>query len=372
MTNTVVHVSDSCEFGGTEQAILQLMGGLDRSWWRPVLLHQDHAGARILREAARDLGVRSVAVRLRGGRRGVAQIPALVSILRTLAPRVVHAHLTEPLSCRFPLIAAAWARVPAVIATVQLFMQPRTARLPRLQHRIVAAAVDRYIAVSRHVGTQLQQCYGVPAPRIRVIHNAVAVERFDDCDGAPDRLRIRDGKSPIVLTVARLDPQKGHTHLLEAAAMLPGVEFLLAGSGSERAALEAQARRSGISDRVQFLEHRTDIPALLRAADVFVLPSLYEGLPLTVLEAMAAAKPVIATAIGGTDEAVVDGVTGILVPPADPAALSAAIRRILDDPGAAAHLGAAGRQRVVSSFSTRRMVGAIEEVYREVFREQRT
>jgi glycosyltransferase involved in cell wall biosynthesis len=216
----------------------------------------------------------------------------------------------------------------------------------------------------------LEHYLGVPATRIRVIHNAVAVERFGDYDGAPDRLRIRTGRSPIVLTVARLDPQKGHTHLLEAAATLPGVVFLLAGAGSERAALEAQARGSGISDRVQFLEHRTDIPELLRAADAFVLPSLYEGLPLTVLEAMAAAKPVVATTVGGTDEAVVDGVTGILVPPADPAALSAAIRRILDDPDTAARLGAAGRERVVSTFSTHRMINATEQVYEELFQEQ--
>jgi glycosyltransferase involved in cell wall biosynthesis len=369
MTRTVVHVSDSCEFGGTEQVILQLIGGLDRTKWTPVLVHQDHVSAQALRDAARALDVRSVAVRFRSGRHGVAQIPELVSLLRRLAPRVVHAHLTEPLSCRFLLLAAAWAGVPAVVATLQLFMQPRTARLPGLQHRVVATAVDRYIAVSHHVGSQLRHRLGVSASRIRVIHNAIAVEQFGD---ARDRPVIRTGNSPIVLTVARLDPQKGHTHLLEAAAMLPGVVFLLAGTGSERAALEAQARRSGISDRVQFLEHRVDVPDLLRAADVFVLPSLYEGLPLSVLEAMASAKPVVATAVGGTNEAVVDGVTGILVPPANPAALGAAIRGILDDPETAARLGAAGRERVVSAFSTRQMIRATEQVYEELFPEQQS
>jgi|SoiMethySBSTD1v2_1073268.scaffolds.fasta_scaffold468637_2 glycosyltransferase involved in cell wall biosynthesis len=372
MTRTVVHVSDSCAYGGTEHTILQLIGGLDRTRWTPILLHQDEPGAHALRDGARALGVQSVAVRFRSGRHGVTQIPQLASILRILAPRVVHAHLTEPLSCRFALLAAAWAGVPSVIATLQLFMEPRTARLPRLQHRVVAGAVDRYIAVSQHVRSRLEHYLGVPATRIRVIYNAVAVDRFANCDDAPDPRPSRPGKSPIVLTVARLDPQKGHTHLLEAAATLPGVVFLLAGSGSERAALEGQARRLGIGDRVRFLEHRTDIPELLKTADVFVLPSLYEGLPLTVLEAMAAAKPVVATAVGGTDEAVVDGVTGILVPPADPAALSAAIRRILDDPDTAARLGAAGRTRVVSTFSTRRMIRATEQVYEELFQEQHT
>src|SRR5258705_11832220 len=140
MTRTIVHISDSCQFGGTEQVILQLIGGLDRTRWTRVLVHQDEPGAQALRHGAGALGVQSVALRFQSGRHGVAQIPELVSILRTLAPRVVHAHLPEPLSCRFALLAAAWAGVPSVIATLQLFMQPRTARLPRLQHRFVASA----------------------------------------------------------------------------------------------------------------------------------------------------------------------------------------------------------------------------------------
>ena len=115
---------------------------------------------------------------------------------------------------------------------------------------------------------------------------------------------------PIVLTVARLDPQKGHRYLLAAATEVPEAVFALVGEGGERAALENQARTLGVAERVRFLGHRDDVPELLAACDLFVLPSLYEGLPLSVLEAMAAAKPVVATAIDGTTEAVVHEVTG--------------------------------------------------------------
>src|SRR5262249_36859850 len=127
--------------------------------------------------------------------------------------------------------------------------------------------------------------------------------------------------------------------------------------------LEAQARSLGIADRVAFLGHRRDVPALLQVADLFVLPSLFEGLPLAALEAMAAGEPVIASRISGTDEAVADGTTGVLVPPGNPTALAQAIRTVLNDHGLAERLGAAGRARVHAEFSAGQMVRAVEASY---------
>jgi hypothetical protein len=170
----------------------------------------------------------------------------------------------------------------------------------------------------------------------------------------------------FILTVARLDKQKGLNYLLEAAALIPEAMFVLAGEGPERPALEAHTRALSLNNRVVFLGYRADIDDLLASCDLFVLPSLFEGLPLSVLEAMAAGKPVVATAIGGTDETIIHGETGLLVPPADPFALAGAIRTALADPSLSRRLGAAGRARVHQQFSAESMVRRITEIYDEI------
>jgi glycosyltransferase involved in cell wall biosynthesis len=175
-----------------------------------------------------------------------------------------------------------------------------------------------------------------------------------------------DAERPIVLAVGRLDAQKGHAYLLAAAADIPDALFVFVGEGRERSALEAQARALGVAERVRFLGHRDDVPDLLAACDVFVLPSRYEGLPLSVLEAMAAARPVVATAIEGTDEIVRHGETGLLVPPAAPSALAEAIRAVLADRALATRMGQAGRARVGREFSMSRMIDEVTGVYDEL------
>jgi glycosyltransferase involved in cell wall biosynthesis len=169
-----------------------------------------------------------------------------------------------------------------------------------------------------------------------------------------------------VLVVARLDPDKGHRHLLAAAAMLPDVRFLLAGEGPERGALEALAGELGVDDRVRFLGHRNDIPQLLAACDVMALPSSFEGLPVSVLEAMASGTAVVASNIGGVDEIVRDNVTGLLVEPGDALALAAAIRRLVDDPAEAARLAEAARTHVAREFSAATMARRVAAVYDDV------
>jgi glycosyltransferase involved in cell wall biosynthesis len=365
-SRTVVHVSDSRDFGGTEQVILQILGGLDRGAWRPVLVRQPDAHPR-LGELAGEIDVECVALPLSGGVRGMAAAPRLASAIRALRPAVLHAHLTDPLSCKFVLLAAALARVPAIVATVHLFLEMTDSHLPRLQHKVVSAGVDRYIAVSDHIGRSLRRRFGVTAAKLRVIHNGVASAASSDA--APRCLRQQlagDRDRPIVLTVARLEEQKGHRYLLDAAVSVPDAVFLFAGEGHARTALERQARDLRIADRVRFLGLRTDIPALLASCDLFVLPSLNEGLPLTVLEAMAAARPVVATSIAGTDEAVVHGHTGLLVPPAEAEPLGRAIRTMLDDAARAERFGLAGRTRASSTFSVDRMVDGVRQVYEEL------
>lgn len=172
----------------------------------------------------------------------------------------------------------------------------------------------------------------------------------------------------VVITVARLFAQKGHAVLLEALALLAArpITLWLVGDGELRAPLQAQAAALGIADRVHFLGQRVDVPELLTAADLFVLPSLFEGLPLSVLEAMHLGTPVVATRAPGTEEALIDGMEGLLVPPGDALALAQAIARALDDPSATRERTRAARTRAAREFSAERMAAETLAVYRQV------
>jgi len=367
MRKTVVYFADSTTLGGTEQALLHLLAGLDRERWEPMLFHvMEHATTPLVEEAQR-LNAKTKAVPRMQALGTVAGLPEFVRQLRLERPAVFHAHLNWLLSCKYGLLAAALARVPAVIATDQQYMEPPWGRTVSPQQRLFEKCVDQYIAVSDAVARQLCQTFRVPPHKVRVIHNTIPFARFDcQANQALKASLNRGTERPIVLTVARLDQQKGHTYLFEAISQVQDAIFVMAGNGPEKAALEAQTRKLGIDERVIFLGYRNDIPDLLASCDLFVLPSIYEGLPLTVLEAMAAGKPVVATAVGGTPEAVLDGETGFLVPPRNPPAVAKAIHIILSNPSLASKMGAAAKARVQREFSSATMVQRITQTYEEV------
>jgi glycosyltransferase involved in cell wall biosynthesis len=224
--------------------------------------------------------------------------------------------------------------------------------------------MDRVIAVSNEVRERYRVTLGVPAAKLAVVRNGILIpQAIEPRDSGLRAQLIRGRPDFVVLTPARFHEQKGHVYLLEAAARVPDTTFVLAGDGELRPAMEQRARDLGVMDRCVFLGHRSDVPALLAAADVFVLPSLFEGLPISILEAMAAERPVIATAVGGTDEAVVNGATGLLVPPRDPAALAAAISRLRAEPALARRLAQAGRARVEADFSSEATARGVMQIY---------
>lgn len=366
VTKTVIHFTDTNGFGGAEQMLLTILGGLDRGRWQPVLIHHGEPGAVRLEEQACKLGVKTRVVPRMRGKRGIARLPDFVRKLREERATVFHAHLTWPLACTYGLVGAALARIPAVIATQHCFV-PFQSRRSILKQKLVSAVVDRYIAVSEEMARGLRPVCLSAARKVQVIHNGIRLPPFSRPASATLRAALPGAKErPVVLTISRLDRPKGLSDLLAAAPLVPEALFVLAGEGRERATLEEQARALGIADRVLFLGHRDDVPDLLACCDVFVLPSHYEGLPISVLEAMAAGKPVIATAVGGTKEVIMHGETGLLVPPRDPVALALAIRTILSDSVLAKRLAAAGMARVRQEFRAETMVERIDQVYDEV------
>lgn len=371
MARSIFFYTDSRVLGGAENAMFMLLRSLERSEWEPTLLLEDDEAVAPLAARATELGVpvrRIPPMPL--GLGGARRVPALVRLLRRERPDVFHAHMSSPVACKWGLAAAVAARVPAVLGTVQVGAYKPPNHSAYRQLRALARRVDRYFAVSREIAAELVGELGWPAEKVEVLYNAVDVERT--AVAAQPGLREQLGGSgtrPLVLTPARLNAQKGHDALLGAVAEVPDALFLLAGDGPERGRLEALAAELGVSDRVRFLGRREDIPQLLAACDVFALPSLYEGSSLAVLEAMGAGIPIVSSAIGGTDELIDDGRSGLLVPPGDAAALAAALRRVLADPQLREDFAARARERVDAGLTREQNAERVAAVYRELLGE---
>jgi glycosyltransferase involved in cell wall biosynthesis len=367
VARSIFFYTDSRIFGGAEHALFMLIRQLDPARWRSVLLLEAGEDIEPLAERARAAGAE---VRLIDplplGLLGARRMLGLTRFLRAERPSVFHAHLSWPLAAKYGLAAAVAARIPAVVATVQLVPDFPIGRSSHVQLRVLSALVDRYIAVSHDIARRLVDEFHWPRRKIDVIYNAVDLERFDRPSTARIRAELGAEGRPIVLTPARLDPQKGHRVLLDAAASLPGVVFALAGDGPERGALEARSRILGIDDRVHFLGFRHDIPDLLATADVFLLPSLYEGSSLAVLEAMAARRAVVSSDIGGTRELIEHRRSGVLVPPGDAGAVAAALRELLADETLRSRLAGRGRERVEREYTADAMADATQRVYESV------
>jgi glycosyltransferase involved in cell wall biosynthesis len=367
VARSIFFYTDSRELGGAENALLMLIESLAAERWQPTLLLNAAPSADSLAELGAGLGAQVMRVPpLPLGLGGARLVPLLARLLRRESPDLFHAHLSAPLAAKWGLSAAVLARIPTV-ATVQLVPSFEPDRAARLQLRVLAAGVDRYIAVSEDIARELSTRFRWPAGKIEVVHNAVEVERFERRRSEGLRAELSGGRDlPIVLTCARLDDQKGHPVLFRAAAEIPNAIFALAGDGPLRGELEAEVARLGLDDRIVFLGRRGDVPDLLAACDVFALPSLYEGTSLAVLEAMAAGRAVVSSSIGGTDELIEDGVSGLLVAPGDATALGGAIERLLDDPELRASMAARARERARAEFTRQEMAKRVERVYADV------
>jgi glycosyltransferase involved in cell wall biosynthesis len=297
----------------------------------------------------------------------------LARLLRRNRVDVLHTHTA--LAANVLSRAAGRLGGTAVVSHLHIENHFRRSRLVRGAHTALddssVRLAARVIAVSEATRQSLLE-QGYPRKLVEVVHNGIDVEA--EAARAGSGLREELGLSleaPLVGEVARLCEAKGQRELIEATALVPGLHVALVGDdleqgGSYRELLVRLAGEWGVDDRVHLLGYRPGGP-LIAQLDALVLPSWVEGLPVTVLEAMAHGRPVVATSVGGTAELVADGETGLLVPPRDPEALAAALERMLD-PEARASLGAAGRKRVAERFSERAMTRRVLEIYDEVAR----
>lgn len=358
----VAQVIPSLQVGGLQKVVVRLV---DRFRGRMDHLVLTPAGDGPLRPRFGP-GVDVIALAERPGSPKLNAL-RMARVFRAWRPDVVH---TRNWTCIDAILGARLAGVPVVIHGEH----GREAGDPegrnglrRRVRRLLAPLVTEFVAVSRDLARWLVEDVGVPPAKVTQIYNGVDTEAFSPADKEAARrtLGIRDG-AVVIGTVGRLDPVKDHRGLLEAfgrTARHPHAQLVVVGDGPCRAELEQVGRRLGLDGRVLMLGERQDVARILRALDVFVLPSLGEGISNALLEAMASGLPVIATRVGGNPELVDHDVTGMLVSPRSAEALAAAFDRYLSDPGLIRKHGEAGRQRALHDFSLERMFGAYDSLY---------
>jgi glycosyltransferase involved in cell wall biosynthesis len=270
--------------------------------------------------------------------------------------------------------------------TVDMLPKHRWLFLPkkyglRLLYRLASRLVSGLVAVSDQVQTQIVETIRPPRDRVHTIRNGVDTALYEhDAQGASStRSSVRSelgltADAFLIATVGRLEEPKGHRYLIAATEAVvsrsPGMHVLLIGDGELREELQEQVNKLELGDRVHFLGSRLDVPRLLEASDLFVLPSLWEGLPMALLEAMASGKPSVATAVSGTKLVMIPHETGLLVPPRDAQKLAEAILELVADPERAKAMGLAARQRVLREFSARKQADEHLAVYRRLLASQ--
>ncbi len=374
----ILFVIGTLDVGGTERQLVELLTRIDRRRFQPVVCCLSRGGALEgpLRAAGIPIHVTGFrGILPRGGGRTLLTLPSLAAelgrflrVFRRERPDIVHGFLFW--AYVLGAYAARLSRVPVVLASRRSLSHFKAGRRRlMLMERLANSFTDLVIANSEAVRRDAVRSEGLAPDKVIVIHNGV-----DVTGEAPTSPGVRAGLGlredvPVVLAVANLIPYKGHRYLIEAwekvRASAPGAVCLFAGEGPARPDLERRAAALQLDGSLRFLGTRHDVAELIGSADLLVHPSLEEGFCNAILEAMAAGKPVVATRVGGNPEAVADGVTGILVPPADSRALEEAVLSLLGDPQRRARLGEAGRRRAVECFSIESMVRRYEDLYDE-------
>ena len=369
-TVRVLHVVHSLQVGGLEQGVVNVIRGAPP--------HQHHTVVCMTTDGPlRDRLPAGTAVHMLGKRPGhdLAMLWRLGRLLRQLRPDVVHSRNWGTFDSVF---VARLARVPIVVHGEHgreiSDTEGRNRRRNRMR-RLCAPLVDRFVTVSESLRHWLVDDVHIPARRVVTIRNGVDVARFAGIDRAAARsLLDLPPNAPVIGTVGRLDPVKNQAGLIRAVTRLrtthPDAMLVIAGDGAYRAELERLIDTVAPGGNIRLLGERRDIPNVLAALDVFALPSVAEGMSNTILEAMAAGLPVVATAVGGSPELVADGVNGSLVPAGDEPALTAALSRYCSDAALRGAHGDASRRCAAADFGLRRMQDAYSALYDTLVRER--
>lgn len=351
--------------GGAERHLLDLCKGLDRSKFRPEIIYF-HREEQMLPEFIQ-AGIPCSIFPVEGGELTLREMWRLSRLIKRLKPDIVHVHLFH--ASRFGAMAAYMAGISRIIRTRHNVAEPgvKPGKKDRIWGVLLPVILDQTVAVSKAIAAQNRTPH--------VIYNGVDTnffnpEVFDQSQQKIFSAEFGVNGSPVIGIAARLTRQKGHVNLLKAFSLLltdyPDAQLLIAGDGEERATLEQLVIELKLTERVSFLGPIRKVREFLSVLDLFVHPSIFEGLGIAVIEAMSMALPIVATKVDGLTELITDGVEGILVEPDNSEELSSAMGRVLGDPSLLRELGRQARLKAVDKFSIETMVKKYEELYLEL------
>jgi glycosyltransferase involved in cell wall biosynthesis len=362
----ILHTEWSEGWGGQEMRILMEMTGHARQGHRLLLLSPPGCP---LSRAAAEAGLEVIPHKIRHGF-DLASLWRIKRILRERQIEVLHTH--SSVDSWVASLAGKWAGVPVLIRTRHISLPAKTHRFNR-----VYGFPDAVITTGEHIRRNLIEGYGLPAERVFSIPTGVDTDRFFP---RPPEWSLKQSlglpkESPVVTLVAVLRTQKRHELVLAAApkiiARFPKTRFLFVGDGPGRNRISRAIEQQNLAASVLLTGYRQDIPEILSFTDIAVIPSLAEGIPQFLLQAMAMAKPAVATRVGGIPEIITSGTNGLLVPPEDPQALAEAVCSLLADPGKTDELGAKARRLIEDHFTLLQMADRIYQVYLSVYQSKK-
>jgi len=366
---SVLHFVINRVRSGAEEHILLLLRGLDRRYFRPILVCPSELAKKYGADLPAD--VEYVPIPLRVPKPSyLTTAYRFAKVLRKHRVDILHCHMFQASLLVSPIGRV--CGVPVIIETTHVREQWRHGWLKGsyATDRLVGRFIDHYIAVSEANAQYLVKEKGLSANKIHVIRNGCNFGRLDPSRAVPLGMRGSLGfaeDDPVLLVLGRLEPQKGHGVLLEALPYVrrefPRIRLVCVGDGCLRQELEQQARTLQLQDAVRFVGFQSNVTDWFALADISVLPSFYEGLPLVAIESLAANCPVVATSVDGTPEVIVNERTGLTVPPGNSAGLANAILRLLKDRDLQRRLAGAGRTLVLERFSQEQQIQRTQQLY---------
>lgn len=369
----VLHIIGGGEFGGAEQHLLTLLNHLDKNIFDVhVVCLFTEPFASLVKKAGFTAHVFSMNNKL-----DIKPIWQMAELIRKENYNIVHTHgVRANLLGRLAAKKAGCAHIVTTVHSVLAFDYNKAIvrYINKICERLTRGITERFITVCKMLERHLV-AEGIPGEKIVTIHNGIEIQNYTpELSGLHIRHEFGIDPDKIVIgVIARLHPVKGHKYLLKSVAELVKINqkvvLLLAGTGPCRKELEDIALNLGIKNNIIFAGFRKDIPEIISASDFLVLPSLSEGLSLTIVEGMAMKKAVIATAVGGTPEIITSGHDGLLVSPADESSLKEAIQRLIDNPDFADNLGIEARKTVESRFTAKIMADKTANLYIDILKE---
>jgi glycosyltransferase involved in cell wall biosynthesis len=363
----VLHIIDSLRYGGAETLLFELASRLDSHGFRPIVYYCE-PGPLVDDFKNKNIPVTHLP--------WIARIDPILLVrmynaIRKEKPQIVHTHLFK--SDFHGRLAARLAGVPIVVSTLHNCNAWARNPLFGLIYGFTTKFADRIIAVADEVRDYVIRYFRILPEKVITIPNAVSIERFEGKSKEGLALRKEfdiSHDAPLLGIVGRLEPQKDHENYLHAAVRIhknnQDARFLIVGEGYLRDRLIALANSLDLKEVVIFCGSRKDIPAVMAALDILVISSSYEGLPVVLLEAMAASRPIVSTAVSGVLSVVEDGVTGILVDPSNSNALADACLRLIGNPELRKKMGQNGYERVKTYYSVNAMTEKTVMLYKEL------